>query len=134
MIDLRRELVLVADDEGDLRDTVREILERAGFRTLTAGDGEDVLDLAVAHQPVVIVLDVLMPRMDGYTTLTRLQGDPRTQAIPVVVLTGCLESIYRTLSAGVGAVAHVTKPFSARQLTEVIYRALGRDVPCGDPV
>jgi CheY-like chemotaxis protein len=70
--------------------------------------------------------------MDGYTTLTRLQGDPRTQTIPVVMLTGRLEPIYQTLSAGVGAVAHLTKPFSARQLTEAIYRALGRDVPCGD--
>jgi two-component system, OmpR family, phosphate regulon response regulator PhoB len=124
-------LVLVADDEGDIRDMVCEMLGRAGFRTMAAGDGDEVGVLAVAHQPVLIVLDVLMPRMDGYTTLTRLQGDPRTQSIPVVMLTGRLEPIYRTLSAGVGAVAHLTKPFSARQLTEAIYRALGRDVPCG---
>jgi two-component system, OmpR family, response regulator len=132
MDDLRRGLVLVADDEGDIRDVVCEMLGRAGFRTMGAGDGEQVVDLAVAHQPLLVVLDILMPRMDGYTTLTRLQGDPRTQNIPVVILTGRLEPIYRTLSAGVGAVAHLTKPFSARQLTEAVYRAVGRDVPCGD--
>jgi CheY-like chemotaxis protein len=132
MDDLRRGVVLVADDEGDIRDMVCEMLGRAGFRTMAAEDGEQIVDLAVAHQPLLIVLDVLMPRVDGYTTLTRLQGEPRTQNIPVVMLTGRLEPIYRTLSAGVGAVAHLTKPFSARQLTEVVDRALGRDVPCRD--
>ena len=66
-----------------------------------------------------------MPGMDGYTTLTRLRGEPRIMDIPVVVLTARPEPICGTLSAGVGAAAHVTKPFSPRHFTETVRRVLG---------
>lgn len=118
-------LVLVADDEGSIRDFISEVLAEAGFRTVTAGDGEEVLHLARQHQPVLIVLDVMMPRMDGYTALTRLRGHPMTAQVPVIILTGHMDAMYQTISAGVGAVAHVTKPFSPRQLTETVWRVLG---------
>jgi len=107
------------------------VLQSAGFPTITAADGSQAVELALAQRPALVILDVLMPAMDGYTTMTRLQGDPRTRPIPVVMLTGRPEPIYRTLSAGVGAVTHLTKPFSPRQLTDAVCRALGRGVPCG---
>lgn len=117
-------LVLVADDEPAVRDLVCEVLAEAGFRTATAADGDEVVSVALERQPALIVMDVMMPHMDGYTTLTRLRGHPRTKEIPVIILTGQLERVYRTISAGVGAVAHVTKPFSPRQLTETVERVL----------
>lgn len=117
-------LVLVADDEPTVRNLVCEVLAEAGFRTATAADGDEVVSVALERQPALIVMDVMMPHMDGYTTLTRLRGDPRTKEIPVIILTGQVEPVYRTISAGVGAVAHVTKPFSPRQLTETVERVL----------
>lgn len=117
-------LVLVADDEAGIRNLVCEVLAEAGFRTMPAEDGEEAVRLALRHQPALIVMDVMMPNMDGYTTLTRLRGHPLTKEIPVIMLTGQVEPVYRTLSAGVGAVAHLTKPFSPRQLTETVERVL----------
>jgi two-component system phosphate regulon response regulator PhoB len=118
-------LILVADDDEAVRDLVCDMLSDAGFRTVTASDGEEVTAQAVQHHPALIILDVMMPHMDGYTTLTRLRGRAETRTIPVIVLTGQAEPVYRTLSAGVGAAAHLTKPFSARQLTETVRKALG---------
>jgi CheY-like chemotaxis protein len=124
MTDHQGACVLVADDDADLRDLICDLLGLAGFRTVPASDGAEALDLAVRERPALILLDVLMPTMDGYTALARLQGDPTVRDIPAVMLTGRVEPIYGTLSAGMGAVAHLTKPFSARTLTETVRRSL----------
>jgi len=123
MEDGQNAYVLVADDDREMCDVVRAILDQAGFRTVVARDGDEAVAIAAARQPACIVMDVLMPRMDGYTALTRLRGDARTRAIPVVMLTAQPEPIYRTLSAGLGAVAHLTKPFTGRQLTQLVAAA-----------
>jgi CheY-like chemotaxis protein len=117
-------LVLVADDDAEVRDLVCEVLREAGFVTETASDGDEVAEQARRAAPRLIILDVMMPRMDGYTTLTRLRGNPATRDIPVIVLTGQAEPVYRTLSAGVGAVAHLTKPFSPEELTRTVRRVI----------
>ncbi len=117
-------VVLVADDESAVRELVCEVLETAGFQAVPVSDGEEVVARAVAARPDLIVLDVLMPGIDGYTALMRLQGERQTAHIPVVILTGRAEPIYGTLSAGVGAVAHLTKPFSPRHLTDLVRRVL----------
>lgn len=122
-------LVLVADDEAEVRQLVCDVLAEAGYRTLATDDGEAVLDLAVRHRPVLVVLDVMMPHTDGYTTLARLRGHPATKEIPAIILTGQAGPLYRTLSAGVGAAAHVTKPFSPRELAETVRRVLGHQAP-----
>jgi CheY-like chemotaxis protein len=117
-------LVLVVDDDSEVRDFVCEILREAGFGTATATDGDEVPEQARRVAPRLIILDVMMPRMDGYTALARLRGHPATRDIPVIVLTGQTEPVYRTLSAGVGAVAHLTKPFVPEQLTSMVRRAI----------
>jgi CheY-like chemotaxis protein len=122
----RTGLVLVADDELTIRDLISEILEDAGFRTLTAADGDEAIRLAREHRPAVIVLDVMMPRMDGYTALTRLRGHPLTAATPVIILTGRADPAFENVSSGVGAVAHVTKPFRAAEFLATVERAIGR--------
>ena len=120
----RPPLILVADDEPEVRDFVADVLTEAGFSVLTVGDGEKLAERAVKEQPRLIVVDLMMPGMDGYTAVTRLRGHPLTQDIPVIVLTGQSQPVFRTLSAGVGAAAHLTKPFSGRQLTETVRRVL----------
>ena len=118
-------VVLVVDDDPEIRELVCEVLANAGLRTITASDGEEALALAGERRPSLIVMDIMMRTMDGYTALTLLRGQPATRHIPVIILTGQEEPIYRTLSAGVGAVAHVTKPFSPDQFTDTVRRILG---------
>jgi CheY-like chemotaxis protein len=123
------DLILVADDEIMIRSLVGEILEDAGYRTLAAADGEEALRLAREHRPAAIVLDLMMPGMDGYATLTHLRGHPVTAATPVIVLTGRSDPAFRVLSRGVGAAAHVTKPFSSVELLDTVQGALARRRP-----
>ncbi len=118
--DEARPIVLVADDEGAIRDLVSEVLTKAGFQPVVVHDGEAIPELARQHRPAAILLDVMMPRMDGYTVVTRLAGDLTTRDIPVVVLTGQMDPLYRTVSFGLGAAAHLTKPFSSRQLLATV--------------
>jgi CheY-like chemotaxis protein len=115
----RRPLALVADDEDEVRRLVCDVLAEVGFDTITARDGLELLDLALRHGPQVIVADVMMPRMDGYTAVARLRGQPATAWIPVIMLTGCTDPAYAQLSAGMGAAAHLTKPFSPAVLGEL---------------
>jgi twitching motility protein PilU len=117
-------VVLVADDDPEIRQLIEDVLDQAGMLTLTAGDGEEAVALAADRAPDLVVLDIMMPRMDGYTALTRLRGQPATREIPVIILTGQGEPVYRSLSVGVGAVAHLTKPFSPGLLVETAQRIL----------
>lgn len=119
-----RPLALVADDEAEVRRLVGEVLAEAGFDTLSARDGFELLDLAARHRPQLIVADVMMPSMDGYTAVTRLRGQAATAGIPVIMLTGCTDPAYGELSEGIGASAHVTKPFSPMALCELAQQML----------
>jgi len=119
-------IILVIDDDPEIRELVCEVVAQAGFVTVTANDGEEGLALAEARRPALIVMDVMMRGVDGYTALTRLRGRPATRDIPVIILTGQEEPIYRTLSLGVGAVAHLTKPFSPAVLIDTVRRVLAQ--------
>ena len=120
-------LVLVIDDEPEVRSLVTEVLKKGGFRTAAAADADQVGELARQHRPVLILLDVLMPGVDGYTALVRLNADPATRDIPVITVTGQGAPIYRTLSSGMGARAHLSKPFSGRQLLAAVREVLEPD-------
>jgi DNA-binding response OmpR family regulator len=120
-------LVLVVDDEPDIRSLVCTMLQAAGFQTVAASDGDEVFALALAHRPAAVVLDLMMGRLDGYTALTRLRAHTATHEIPVVILTALGDVRYQALSAGVGALAHLTKPFTRRQLVDTVHRVVGAD-------
>jgi CheY-like chemotaxis protein len=122
-------LILVVDDERDVRDLIREVLNSAGFRTVQATDGAQVLALARQHRPDLIILDVMMRGMDGYTALTRLRGDSVMRDVPVIVVTAQEAPVFRTLSEGVGATLHVTKPFSGEALLMMVRRVLAERPP-----
>jgi|RhiMetdeSRZDD1v2_1073273.scaffolds.fasta_scaffold626181_3 chemosensory pili system protein ChpA (sensor histidine kinase/response regulator) len=117
-------LALVVDDELTIRELVAEILTKLGFQALAIAEPEAVVELAAAHRPTVILLDIVMRGLDGYAVATRLRGDPRTEKIPIIFITGQDAPIYRTLSFGVGAVAHLQKPFTMTTLRDALGQAL----------
>jgi CheY-like chemotaxis protein len=121
-----RPLALVADDEAEVRQLVGDVLIEAGFEILSARDGLELLDLAARHRPELIVADVMMPKMDGYTAIARLRGQPATARIPIIMLTGCTDPAYGQLSEGMGAAAHLTKPFSPILLGELAQEMVRR--------
>lgn len=108
--------VLVVEDEEDIRQLLVFHLEREGYATLEAGDGKTGLDLARAKLPALILLDVMMPRMDGFTVCKELERDPETSTIPVIMLTARGEEVDRILGLELGADDYVVKPFNAREL------------------
>lgn len=118
-------LALVVDDDPDIRELIGEVLDELGLQVLSISEPDTVLELAATHRPALLLLDIMMPGTDGYTLATRLRGDPRTAAIPIVFISGQQAPIYRTLSFGVGAVAHVQKPFTATTLRAAVGLALG---------
>lgn len=99
-----------------------EVLDELGFQTVTAGDGVAMLELVDRHRPALIVVDIMMPLMDGYSAIARLRGQRATADVPIVVITGRTDPVYRALSEGVGVAAHLTKPFSPKELVEVVQR------------
>ncbi len=111
--------VLVIDDDAAQRELMARFLERQGFTAVTAADGPSGLEMARRHLPRAILLDVMMPKMDGWSVLTALKADPRLAAIPVVMVTFVDE---RTLSATLGAVDLVNKPVDWDRLKSVLDR------------
>ncbi len=111
--------VLVIDDDPAQRDLTVRFLERQGFTAMAAADGAAGLDLARRHPPRAILLDVMMPQMDGWSVLSALKADPKLAAIPVVMVTFVDE---RMLSTTLGAVDHVNKPVDWDRLKSVLDR------------
>jgi diguanylate cyclase (GGDEF)-like protein len=120
------ERVLVADDDPDILTVVKVNLELDGFELDTAVDGEDALQKATANPPDVIILDIMMPRMDGLTALHRLRSQAATASIPIILLTarGLPEDRVRGLE--LGADDYITKPFDITELAARIRAVLRR--------
>lgn len=116
--------ILVIEDEPDVVSLLRINLELSGYEVHDAGNGQDGLDLADTIQPDLILLDVVMPVLDGFATLRELQEDKTTQAIPVIMLTAL--SGERDIIRGhlQGAVRYVTKPFDMDALMATVAEAL----------
>jgi CheY-like chemotaxis protein len=118
--------VLLVDDEDDIRFVARASLERlAGWDVLAASSGAEGIEIARAEQPDAIVLDVMMPGMDGPATLGELRADPATAAIPVVFLTAKIQAEERRRLEELGAAGVVAKPFDPLGLADELRAALG---------
>jgi DNA-binding response OmpR family regulator len=113
---------LVVDDSAVIRELIAVNLELEGFEVMTAGDGESAVALAGEHQPDVITLDVMMPRMNGFETVLRLREQPLTAGIPVVMVTGRAQAADVARGEEVGVEAYLTKPFEPAELIEVVTR------------
>ena len=109
--------ILIVDDEDDIREVAQVSLELVGhYDVLTASSGRDGLERARAGRPDAILLDVMMPDMDGPSTLAELRKDPATCDIPVVFLTAKTQAAERTRLAQLGAAGVLTKPFDPLKL------------------
>ena len=126
------ERVLVADDDPDILTVVKINFELDGFEVETAVDGEDALQKATSNPPEVIVLDIMMPRMDGLTALHRLRSQASTANIPIILLTarGLPEDRVRGLE--LGADDYITKPFDITELAARIRAVLRRNQAARD--
>ena len=121
-----RPVVLVADDDDDIRDLVAFRLDRAGYEVLRAGDGQQALDLAREHNPDLAVLDVMMPKLTGYDVTRELRADAATSRIPVILLTARVQEADVARGFEAGADDYVKKPFSPQELKARVQAVLGR--------
>ncbi|MCW5666380.1 MAG: sigma-54-dependent Fis family transcriptional regulator [Piscinibacter sp.] len=108
--------VLIVDDQPLNIDLLEQELAAAGYRTIAARSGEQAIALARREAPELILLDVMMPGVDGYETCARLKADETTRAIPVIFLTALKETFEKVRAFELGAVDYVTKPFEAEEL------------------
>jgi DNA-binding response OmpR family regulator len=108
--------VLVADDDADIVRFVEVNLLLEGFQVVTARDGQEALTKALEIEPDVVLLDVLMPRIDGYTVCARLRADHRGAAIPVILLTANFITADQEIARRAGADDFVVKPFDPNDL------------------
>jgi two-component system phosphate regulon response regulator PhoB len=127
--------ILVVDDEEDILNLLSYNLKKAGFEILTAMDGPEALDIAVKELPSLILLDIMLPNMEGTEVLKRLKADPSTAGVPVIMLTAKGEEVDRIVGFELGADDYITKPFSPRELilrVRAIFKRAG-DVPAPAP-
>jgi DNA-binding response OmpR family regulator len=115
--------VLVVDDEEAIAEAVRARLENEGYRVVVAGDGPQALELASRERPDLVVLDLMLPGMDGLEVCTRLQ---RERWVPVLMLTARTEEADKVAGFAVGADDYLTKPFSLRELAVRVRAILRR--------
>jgi two-component system, OmpR family, alkaline phosphatase synthesis response regulator PhoP len=118
--------ILVVDDEPGIVTVVRDYLDRAGYRVLTAGDGVTALRLARAERPSLLVLDLMLPGLDGLDVTRALRRDPVTAQLPIIMLTARVEEADRLIGLELGADDYLTKPFSPRELVARIRAVLRR--------
>jgi len=116
--------ILIADDEGHMRRLLGFSFEPTGWQLLFAEDGAQALEIALQEQPQVIVMDVMMPVMDGLAALKELKENPLTKAIPVIMLTARGQNLPREEADRSGAALFLTKPFSPSQLVAAARRLM----------
>lgn len=118
--------ILIVDDEKTIAEAVKYNLDKAGFRTLVASDGTTALELARREEPDLILLDWMLPEMDGLAVCRMLKQETKTKHIPVIMLTVKSEERDKVLGLETGADDYVTKPFSARELVARVKAMLRR--------
>ncbi len=119
-------LVLVADDNDDIVALVTFRLERAGYTVIQARDGEEALRLTREQRPQLAILDLMMPRLDGYEVTRGIRGDQAIADMPVVLLTARSQEADVARGFEVGADDYIRKPFSPQELLSRVQAILGR--------
>lgn len=129
---MTRTKILIVDDEADIRELVRLNLAREGYEILECETGEQALSLARSKEPDLVVLDLMLPGIDGMEVCKRLKADPKTAPIPVVMLTAKGEEAEVVAGLEVGADDYVAKPFSGKVLAARIRRLLRKTTQAAD--
>ena len=112
--------ILVVDDEPEITDIMRKKLEAQNFEVVIAQDGEEALSLAKSENPHLIVLDIMMPIINGLEVCSRLKHDPKLSQIPILMLTGKMKYSDKRIAEQCGADAYIPKPCSAGMLMDQI--------------
>jgi CheY-like chemotaxis protein len=112
--------ILVADDDEDIRQLVRVVLRRDGYRVVTAPDGGEAVRMAVAEAPRLVVLDLKMPVLTGLEVMVDLHGRPDLSDVPVVILTASVSDATAAKSVDAGAAGFLRKPFRADELSSLV--------------
>jgi len=121
-----RPLILVADDRASSRELLRTVLERAGYAVIEAEDGEAAVERAHSGNPDLILLDLQMPKLDGYGVLAKLRSEERFRTVPVLALTASAMSGDREKIMAAGFTDYLSKPAGPDLLREAVARLLGR--------
>jgi len=112
--------VLLAEDEPNIVESLSFLLERAGFEISVATDGQQALESALEQQPDVLVLDLMLPKLDGYEVLRQLRSNPKGANLPVLMLTAKGQRIDRETALECGADLFMTKPFANAEITAAV--------------
>ena len=118
-------LVLIADDSPTDQHVLVSALEKHGFETLIAKDGQEAIRLAAERSPDVILMDIVMPGMNGYQATRRLAQDPATASIPILIVSTKTQEADRIWGLRQGAVQYLTKPVSEAELVAAVRAVLG---------
>lgn len=117
-------LVLVADDEPNIRETLSFILEMEGFQVACAEDGEDAWGKIVSLHPGVVLLDAMMPRLDGFSVCRRARAEPATAGVRIIMVTALGQRADRERALASGADRYLAKPFDEEELLHTIRELL----------
>lgn len=127
--------VLLAEDEPNIVESLTFLMERAGFDISAESDGRLALEMALSNTPDILILDVMLPELDGYEILRQLRADPRTEGLPILMLTAKGQREDRETALECGADLFITKPFSNSEIVAAVKQlAAGRpEVAAGKP-
>lgn len=117
-------LILAADDDEDILALVSLRLTRLGYRVHQARDGEEALAAVAEERPDLVVIDAMMPRLDGYEAISRLRADPATASLPVILLSARARSADAAAGIDAGADLYLAKPFRAADLAAAVAQLL----------
>ncbi|HEX9775176.1 MAG TPA: response regulator [Actinomycetota bacterium] len=123
-IERSRRKVLVVDDHADIRLMCRVNLQLEGYEVIEAADGQEGLDQIRSERPDVVLLDIMMPGIDGWQVLETVKGDPTLAGIPIVVLTARVQRDDEIRGWSAGASEYLPKPFNPATLTQVVNRTV----------
>ncbi len=125
-IKMKREKIVVVEDEADIREIIEHNLSREGYQVHTSSDGENGLQLVKRESPDLVLLDLMLPGLDGLDVCRELKSDPSTRSIPIIMVTAKGEESDIVLGLGIGADDYVAKPFSPQELIARIKAILRR--------
>lgn len=123
-MDENKKRILVVDDESELVEMIKFRLEAGGYNVITAYNGQDALDKARSEKPDLIILDLMLPRIDGYKVCRMLKFDEKYRHIPIILFTARAQETDRDMGKEVGADAYIVKPFEPQELMGKIVELL----------
>ena len=126
---VKKPKILIVDDEKEITETISAILEEEGFKVSSAFDGQEALLKVEKENPDLIILDIMLPKIDGFKLYRLIRFDEKYREIPIVVLTARVKDLARLKEVGISEAYYIEKPFRYETLIEKVYEALGREKP-----